>query len=77
MSEFADAVQNGIAEIDPTIQAMFQELHMRLDDISQSIEDEDISSEVTDLNYDIERIAYPKGITQKQAEAIARGRVNS
>ena len=73
LSDFADAVESEDASTDPTIKAIFKDLYLDLNDLSDMIangETEDADESISDIQYNLERIIYPKGPTEKQALAL-------
>ena len=73
LSDFADAAESGDATTDPTIKAIFKDLYTDLNDLSDMIangETEDADESISDIQYNLERIIYPNGPTDKQALAL-------
>lgn len=73
LSDFADAAESGDASTDPTIKAIFKDLYSDLNDLSDMIangETEDADESISDIQYNLERIIYPNGPTEKQALAL-------
>ena len=73
LSDFADAAESGDASTDPTIKAIFKDLYSDLNDLSDMIangETEAADESITDIQYNLERIIYPNGPTEKQALAL-------
>lgn len=73
LSDFADAAESGDASTDPTIKAIFKDLYLDLNDLSDMIANgktEDADESISDIQYNLERIIYPKGPTEKQALAL-------
>ncbi len=78
LADFADKVESGEVTIDATIKAVMRDIGDRIADIEDSLDQEsDAQEELTDLQYDIERILYPNGKTEKQALAEAKRRSSS
>lgn len=73
LSDFADAAESGDATPDPTIKAIFKDLYSDLNDLSDMIANgktEDADESISDIQYNLERIIYPNGPTEKQALAL-------
>ena len=73
LSDFADAAESGDATTDLTIKAIFKDLYSDLNDLSDMIsngETEEAEESITDIQYNLERIIYPNGPTEKQALAL-------
>ena len=73
LSDFADAAESGDASTDPTIKAIFKDIYTDLNDLSDMIangETEDADESISDIQYNLERIIYPNGPTEKQALAL-------
>ena len=73
LSDFADAAESGDASTDPTIKAIFKDLYSDLNDLSDMIANgktEDADESISDIQYNLERIIYPNGPTEKQALAL-------
>ena len=74
IAELADAIEDKTLSLDATTKAIYKDLHVLLTDISNQISDGDAESAdeaIQDIIYDLERIIYPNGMTEKQAEALA------
>lgn len=71
LSDLADAVEAKEAVIDVSIKAVFKDLYIDLDGIASEIEDDDIRDSLIMITSDLERIVWPNGMTQKQAESLS------
>ena len=73
LADFADAAEAGEASTDPTIKAVFKDLYLDLNGLSDLIsngEAEAADEAITDIQYNLERIIYPNGPTEKQALSL-------
>ena len=72
LSDLADAVEAKEAVIDVNIKSVFKDLYLDLDGIASEIEDDDIRDSLIMITSDLERIVWPNGMTQKQAESLSK-----
>ncbi len=75
LSDLADGIEDKPLSIDPTTKAILKDLYATLDEISDQIssgETDAADETIQDVMYDIERVVYPNGISEKQAAALSK-----